>query len=347
MEGGDFNENDSSPSELSVRRYLRYARGGASLVWFEANAVRPDARSFDRQSMITQANLDSYKRLIAEMKALNPGLIVVLQLTHSGRFCKKGHKPTPLISHPSEPLNERMYLPPDYPLLTDDYLDGLPDYFVKSAQLAREAGFDGVDVKCCHLYLYSELLSAYNRPGKYGGSFENRSRLYLDTVSAVRAALPGDTFVTSRLGMSDMIPYPWGFGMVDDGSMKYDLTETKRLIAALESRGVGLVSLTMGTPYYNPNVNRPYGGGDTPSPEPPLAGVERIINAAGEIKKAFPAMKFIGAGYSYLGEAAPYVAAGAIENGLIDAVGFGRMAFCYPDFPRDMIAGRSSAAVRV
>lgn len=340
MEGGDFSPDDNSPTDTATRRYLRFARGGAGLIWFEATAVQEDARSFDRQAMITPENVDSYKRLIEQIKAENPNVKVVIQLTHSGRYSKRGRKPAPVITHHSQPLNDRLPLPSDYPVVDDDYLDRLPEAFTRSAILAYKAGFDGVDIKCCHCYLYAELLSAYNRPGKYGGPYENRARLTLDTISAVRAALPADAIIATRVGMSDMMPYPWGFGVPTDGSVACDLTEPLRLIGDMRDRGCTLFSLTMGTPYYNPHVNRPYGSGVPTSPEPPLRGVERMIKTAAEIKKAYPELTFVGAGYSYLGEAAPQVAAGAIESGMIDIVGFGRMALCYPDLPHDLAEGR-------
>ena len=339
MEGGDFDPATHSPSELSVRRYLRFARGGASLIWFEATAVQDDGRSFDRQAMLTPSNIDAYKRLTDKMRAENPELKIVTQLTHAGRFSKKGRSPVPVIAHHSQPLNDRMYLAPDYPVVSDGYLDRTAENFAASAKLARKAGFDGVDIKCCHCYFFDELLSAYLRPGKYGGGYEGRSKLFLDTVEAVRTALPRDVFVTTRLGMSDMIPYPWGFGVAADGSVAYDLSETLRLTGDLRARGVNLINLTMGTPYYNPHVNRPYGSGVPTSPEPPLRGVERMILTSAEMKRNFPDMTFIGAGYSYLGEAAPYVAAGAVGSGLIDIVGMGRTALCYPDFACDILAG--------
>ncbi|HHW25330.1 MAG TPA: flavin oxidoreductase/NADH oxidase [Bacillota bacterium] len=340
MEGGDFSAEDNSPTDTVTRRYLRFARGGAGLIWFEATAVQEDARSFDRQAMITEKNADAYKRLIDEIKKENPDVKVIVQLTHSGRYSKKGRKPAPVIAHHSLPLNDRLPLPPDYPVVSDEYLDRLPETFARCAMLAYEAGFDGVDVKCCHCYLYDELLSAYNRPGKYGGPYENRARLVLDTVSAVRAALPSAAIVASRVGMSDMMPYPWGFGVPTDGSVACDLTEPLRLIGDMRARGCTLFSLTMGTPYYNPHVNRPYGQGVPTSPEPPLRGVERMINTAAQVKIAYPELTFVGAGYSYLGEASPYVAAGAVECGMIDVVGYGRMALCYPDFARDIAEGK-------
>jgi NADH:flavin oxidoreductases, Old Yellow Enzyme family len=339
MEGGDFNPADHSPTEQSARRYLRLARGGAGLIWFEATAVQDDARSYDRQAMLTPTNIDSYKRLTDAVRSENPDVKLIIQLTHSGRSSKRGHTPAPVIAHHSDPLNERLKLDPDYPVVTDDYLDRLPETFAANALLAREAGFDGVDIKCCHLYLFDELLSAYMRPGRYGGCYENRAKLFLDTVSATRVALPHDTIIAPRLGMSDMLPYPWGFGVPTDGSVACELTETIRLIGDLRSLGVNLISLTMNSPYYNPNPNRTYNPDVPTAPEPPLRGAERMISTSAKIKRAFPDLTFAGAAYSFLGESAPLAAAGALADGMIDIVGFGRMSLAYPEFARDAITG--------
>jgi len=103
---------------------------------------------------------------------------------------------------------------------------------------------------------------------------------------------------------------------------------------------VRLVDMTLGTPYYNPHVNRPYDNGGYEPPEERLVGVERLINAAAHMKKTLPQITLIGTGYSYLRKFAPNVGAGAIEAGMVDAVGFGRMSFAYPDFARDILAGR-------
>ena len=69
--------------------------------------------------------------------------------------------------------------------------------YAKASKLALEAGFDGVDVKCCHGYLFNELLSAYNREGSYGGSLENRTRLYFDCIDAVKEAV-GDNALSQQ-----------------------------------------------------------------------------------------------------------------------------------------------------
>ena len=62
----------------------------------------------------------------------------------------------------------------NYTTASDEYLSSLPDIFASNALICEKAGFDGVDIKCCHGYLFSELLSAFDRSGIYGGCLENK-----------------------------------------------------------------------------------------------------------------------------------------------------------------------------
>ena len=104
-------------------------------------------------------------------------------------------------------------------------------------------------------------------------------------------------------------------------------------------KGLSLIDMTMGSPYFNPHVNRPYSKGGYVPPEHPLRGVERLIGASREIQTAFPELCLIGTGYSYLRQFAPYVAAGALRDGDATLIGFGRMAFAYEGFAHDMTTG--------
>ena len=337
MEGFDGGE-DGTPSELSRRRYLRFARSGAALIWSEAISVLPEARTSDHQLMITEKNVGAYASLIAEVKKITKAPVIA-QLTHSGRFSKNSRTPHPLFATRSLPFESVRPGDRDVPVVTDEYLDTLPEAYVRAAILAEKAGFDGVDIKACHGYLLSELLSAHTREGRYGGSFENRTRLLLDIVDAVREVLRPETILASRLSVSDMIDYPYGFGVTEAVPAAPDLAEPKKLIGLLMERGLTLVDMTMGSPYFNPHINRPYNKGGYVPPEPPLRGVERLIGASREIQSAFPSLTLIGTGYSYLREFAPYIAAGALHEGDAALVGFGRMAFAYDGFASDMIAG--------
>lgn len=336
MEGFDSTEN-GAPSELTKARYLRFANSDAGLYWFEAVAISNESRSNDRQLYINDENVNDFKELVSLIHEKTGNAPIICQLTHSGRFSRPQNKPAPIISYHNPVLNKPFNIPEEHKVVTDEYLDSLVDQYVKAAKLAKEAGFDGVDIKACHRYLMSELLSAYTREGKYGGSYENRTRLYRDVIAAVKANV--DIPVATRLGVHDGIGYPYGFGDDREDLTKFDPTEALRLIGDIHSLGVNLINITMGTPYYNPHVNRPYCKGGYEAPEHPLVGVARMIDGAALLKKAFPDITFIGTGYTFLRQFSPYLAAGAVGSGLISAAGFGRMAFAYDGFAKDMING--------
>ena len=320
MEGFD-SLPDGAPGELTLRRIRRMAAGGAGLVWAEATAVTEDGRTNRGQLWIHEKNLDGFKRMAETAYEASGGAPVILQLTHSGRFSKP----------------ETMPIDPSWPVVTDEYLDTLPERFGNAARLAKEAGFDGADVKCCHKYLFSELLSAWQRPGRYGGSFENRTRLFLDSIRAASVHRDRNFVIASRFGAFECIPYPWGFGMDREDPSKPDWEEPDRLYRLMADCGVRLCDMTLGSPYYNPHVNRPYDNGGYEPPEDRLQGVKRLLDAAAHMKAAVPEITLIGTGYSYLRQFAPFAAAAEIGAGHADAAGFGRMAFAYPDFARDIL----------
>ncbi|MBE6537648.1 MAG: hypothetical protein E7673_06840 [Ruminococcaceae bacterium] len=166
MEGCDCN-NDGTPSELTVAKYVNAAKSGAGLIWMEANAVCPEGRTNPRQMMLTRENLGEFKsfvemlrRVAMEECGIKP--IIILQLTQSGR-----QSIVPMIAY-RHPIYEEKRPVTDENIVTDEYLDALAEKYVDSALLAVDAGFDGVDVKSCHGYLFQELLSAFSRPGRYG-----------------------------------------------------------------------------------------------------------------------------------------------------------------------------------
>ena len=341
MEGCD-GERDGSPGELTVRRYERFAAGGAGLLWFEAVAVTPEGRANPRQLWITKENAHTFKSLSDKImsdagKANGYTPLVIMQLTHSGRFSVPDKEPRPVIAYHNPYLNQRFSIPESHPVITDEELERLEDKYVEAALLAKQAGFHGVDIKGCHRYIISELFSAYDRPGKYGGSFENRTRFYTNIIDKVKSAVGNDFIVGTRLNIYDGIPYPYGWGADKGDYTKPDLTEPLKLIDILCDKGVRLVNITMGTPYYNPHVNRPYDmGGYTPE-ESPLTGVARLIDGAGVVQRRHQDMTIVGTGYSWLRHLAPYVAAGTLNSGKAKIIGLGRGAFAYPDFANDII----------
>ncbi|NOZ56593.1 MAG: hypothetical protein GXO73_07370, partial [Calditrichaeota bacterium] len=342
MEGFDA-DHEGRPGELAFRRYRRYAEGGSSLIWFEATAVVPEARSNPHQFYLHSGSLDTFKRLVESTRRhayRGQDLVLILQLTHSGRYSKPEGKPKPIIAHHSPILDPPLGLPPDYPLISDDELDALQERFVQAARLAAEAGFDGVDIKACHRYLVSELLASFTREdSRYGGTFENRTRFLRETAEKIRREVPS-LLVTTRLNVYDAIPYPYGFGVARNGDTRPDLTEPLELIGALLEIGLSVLNVSMGNPYFNPHIGRPYDKpivGLAPPQEHPLEGVARLIHLAGEVQKAFPDLPVVGTGYSWLRHYFPLVAAGVLEQGLATLIGQGRGAFAYPDSVKDLI----------
>lgn len=335
MEGCDCNTN-GSPSDLTVAKYLRAARSEAGLIWFEANAVCPEGRTNPRQMMLTEENLPSFKKLVADIREIAQrecGItpVMILQLTHSGR-----QSITPMIAY-RHPIYEERRPVTDENIVTDAYLDTLSDKYANSARLAAEAGFDGVDVKSCHGYLFQELLSAFTRDGKYGGCLENRIRLYLDCVKAVKKAIPENMLLTTRLSVSDMVQKPYGFGTTEENEL--DLTEPDLLIERLVKEGIQILNVTVGNPYYNPHVNRPYRKGGYISPEAPEVGLERFTVIEKHIKEKFPSLIVVGSGLSYYRDDLFEQAEKQISENVCDLVGFGRMWLAYPDFYRDLQRG--------
>jgi 2,4-dienoyl-CoA reductase (NADPH2) len=346
MEGADA-EPSGAPSDWTRRRYRRWAAGGAGLIWCEATAVRADGRSNPAQLMLTEGTLGGFARLVEETrsaarKARGPAQapLLVLQLTHSGRFAKPEGTPRPLIVQHNPHLDRLHDLPPDAELVSDDELAAIRDDFVEAADLAASAGFDAVDIKACHGYLVSETLAAHSREdSRYGGPFENRARLLLEIVRHIREEAPG-ILVTSRLSASDAVPFPYGFGMDPDEPERPDLAEPKALVGLLGQAGVRFLALSLGIPAWRPHVGRPFDkpvpGGPVP-PEHPLEGVARHLAAATEIQRAAPGTAVVGAGYSWLRAFGPGVGAAMVAAGRSAAFGLGRGALAYPDFAADLL----------
>jgi len=335
MEGYDSG-GDGSPSELTRRRYLRYAEGGSGIIWFEAVSVNPEGRSNPRQLWLHKMNRDAFSYLNDEIKrtaaAIGSDPLLVVQLTHSGRYSKPYGKPKPQVAAPNAVLDK---MPPS--ILTDDDLKRIQDQFVESSRLAYASGFGAVDLKACHGYLMIDLLAARGRENSiFGGSeTEKRFRFLLETYDRIKYEVPG-ILVTVRLNISDL--YPGGFGTNEKGEA--DFEESLLLVEQLASRGIEIINISMGSPYHNPHVSRPY---DTPVPgasvpaEHPLQGVSRMIRGTALFQRRFTGIRFVGSAYSYLRHFGPNVGAAAVRNGDASFIGFGRSSFAYPSMPLDLM----------
>jgi len=367
MEGWDGTAT-GEPTELTTRRWERFGISGAKLIWGgEAVAVQHDGRANPNQLLLTPQTHGAIARLRETLVRAHrdrfganadTDLYVGLQLTHSGRYARPSQKsvPEPRVAYAHPQLDRRF--PAGVQMLTDDDLDRLVETFVRAARMARDAGYAFVDVKHCHGYLGHELLSARTRPGRYGGSLENRTRFLRSVGEGIRAEAPG-LGVAVRLSAFDMGPYRKGedgigvaeadgpisaFGPLRADDMDAALADARELLGVFEQLGIRWVCMTAGSPYYNPHMQRPAlfppSDGYLP-PEDPLVGVARQIDATARLKKAFPSLAIVGSAYTYLQEWLPHVAQHAVREGMTDFVGLGRMVLSYPDLPADVLAGRT------
>ncbi|MCC7475336.1 MAG: NADH:flavin oxidoreductase [Pirellulales bacterium] len=317
MEGWDANR-DGSPSPHTLRRWRNFGLSGAKLIWGgEAAAVRPDGRANPNQTMAIASNRRGLAALLNELTDAHresfgtlDGLLVGLQLTHSGRFCKPEdhHKMAPRIAYHHPLLDAKFKIDPrdDSLVWTDSELEQLIDDYVIAARLAHEVGFQFVDVKACHGYLLHEFLSARSRPGRFGGDLAGRSRVLTTVIDRIHNEVRGlavgvrlslfDSvpYQTSReigrpMEYSSFLPYEYGFGLCPNDPLSIDLGEPLELIESLIAHGVATINLSCGSPYYNPHIQRPAIfppiDGYQP-PEDPLVGVWRQIDAVRQCKAA-------------------------------------------------------------
>ncbi len=358
MEGCD-GTLDGHPDELTYRRYRRFGDGGAKLIWGEAAAVLEEGRATPRQLLVSDATAPSLERMARECRAAHRSawgedgdLVLGLQLTHSGRYSHR----RPLLACHCPALDALTRVDAAYPLLDDDYLHRLIDHYVAAAKIVARVGFQFIDLKQCHRYLLNELLGARTRPGSFGGSYENRTRLARTVIERVRAEVPGLTIAT-RLNVFDSVPYRAGpdgvgepapypsplqtcWGTRTDDPLEPDLTEPIRWAREMVHLGVALLNVSLGNPYASSHVVRPFeypppDGYQTP--EHPLIGVERHFRLTDQLQSALPGAPVVGSGYSYLQEYLFHAGAANVRDGRCAFVGVGRAALPMPDFARQLL----------
>ena len=378
MEGWDGTTTGGVTEEM-LRRWQRFGESGAKLIYGgEAMAVRPDGRANPNQIIITEENkagIASLRETLVKAHEESYGktddLVIGFQLTHSGRFCKPNDKkrmePRVAFRHPI--LDRRFNVTSDTQMFADAEIEELIQCYIRAAQIAWDVGADFVDIKHCHGYLLHEFLGAHTRPGKFGGSFENRTRILRDIVAGIRASgnkielgvrLSAFDFVPfkpdpalsqpGKLGpgipedFSHCLPYRYGFGVNVSNPVEYDLTETFQFADLCAQLGVKILNVSAGSPYYNPHIQRPaaYPPSDGYQPaHDPLIDVARQINVVRQLKAHLQQTQdsrpqtqdpiLVGTAYSYLQEYLTHVAQCVIRNGWTDMVGLGRMVLSYPN----------------
>lgn len=378
MEGWDGTSTGGVTDEMR-RRWQRFGESGAKMICgAEAMAVRPDGRANPRQLIITEENAAGIAELVGILKAAHlercgtvDDLVIGFQLTHSGRFCRPHSKvmePRVAFRHPI--LDRKFNVTSDDQVFTDEEIEELVRCYVRSARIAREVGADFVDIKHCHGYLLHEFLGAHTRPGKYGGSFENRTRILREIIKGIRAdgndidfavrlslfdfvphkpdptrSQPGKLGPGIPEDFSECLPYRYAFSTNQNNPVEPELSETHQFVALCAELGVKVLNTTAGSPYYVPHIQRPAAFPPSDGYQPaydPLIDVARQIHAVKEVKARAPqGLYIIGGGYTYLQEWLPHVAHAVVKNGWADAVGLGRAVLSYPAMLTDAAEGRA------
>ena len=370
MEGWD-GTTDGRPTDLVARRWRRFGLSGAAMVWGgEAVAVRPDGRANPHQLAIGIESVGDLAALRSEVVAGHAETtagdappMVGLQLTHSGRWSRPSGAPQPKIAF-RHPLLDDAVGATDEHLVSDAWLDDLVGAYATSARVALEAGFDFVDVKHCHGYLLHELLAAREREGRYGGDLAGRTRFLTEVVAAIQRDAPGLS-VGVRLSAFDVVPHvpgadgrgvpaasePYLYAFGGDGTgLGVDLAEVHELCRRMTALDLTLLCVTAGSPYYCPHVQRPAyfppSDGYLP-PRDPLLEVARLLEVTAALKREHPTLTVVAGGLSYLQEWMAEVAAGLVDAGGADLIGYGRGVLSYPELPADVLARRDAQRARL
>jgi hypothetical protein len=373
MEGWDGTTTGGISPEMK-RRLQRFGASGAKLFGgAEAMAVRADGRANMNQLIINETNQAGITELVGILKAEHlarwgsvDDLVIGFQLTHSGRFCrphdKKRWESRVAYRHPL--LDKKFNVTSDDQVLTDADVEELIRCYVRAARIARDCGADFVDLKHCHGYLLHEFLSAHTRPGKFGGSFENRTRILRNIIAGIRAD-SNAIDIGVRLSLFDMVPfrpdpalsvpgklgpgipeehahllpYHFAFGINPAKPTEIDLTETFAFVQLLGELGVKILNTTAGSPYYTPHLQRPaaYPPSDGyQAAHDPLIDVARQVQAVRAVRKrAHHGMIVVSSGLSYVQEYLPHLAQHILRTGGSDSIGIGRAVLSYPSMLAD------------
>lgn len=373
MEGWDGTTTGGLSEEMR-RRWQRFGESGAKLICgAEAMAVRPDGRANPNQLIIIEQNKAGLAELMGILKKAHQehygttdDLVIGFQLTHSGRFCKPNGKTTyePRVAFRHPILDPKFKVTSDAQVFTDAEIEQLIQDYIKAAKIAWDVGADFVDIKHCHGYLLHEFLGAHTRPGKFGGSFENRTRILREIIAGIRASGNKIEFgvrlscfdkvphkpdpalsVPGKLGpgipedFSKCLPYRYGFGVNQNDPTQIDLTETFQFVELCAQLGVKILNTTAGSPYYTPHLQRPAAYPPSDGYQPaydPLIDLERQVQTVRKLRAKAPKdMVVVGSGLSYLQEFLPHVSQYLLRNGWADMVGVGRAVLSYPTMLAD------------
>ena len=239
-----YSSENGMPTDWHLVHLGSRAVGGAGLVIQEATAVSPEGRISPADAGIwSDEHADAYNRIVAFIKS--QGAIAGIQLAHAGRKAStaepwNGGKKVDEATGGWEPVAPSpIKFNEDYPLpreMATSDLEKVKNDFVAAAKRAVSAGFEVIEIHAAHGYLFHEFLSPLSnqRTDEYGGSLENRLRFPLETVKAVRAAVPENLPVFVRISATDWTEGGW------------DLPQSIEFCRQLKDIGIDLIDVSTG-----------------------------------------------------------------------------------------------------
>jgi 2,4-dienoyl-CoA reductase-like NADH-dependent reductase (Old Yellow Enzyme family) len=230
------------PSEALIHLYKSWAEGGVGLILSGNVMIAPDALTGPGGVVLQKGTLDDPKAKARFESWAKTGKTGVgqfwLQISHPGRqvFASQGTQPVSAsATKVNMPGAEKMFV--SARALTPEEIQGMITRFADTAEAAQQAGFDGVEIHAAHGYLISQFLSPLTnlREDEWGGSLENRARILMETIRAVRKRV-GKTFgVGVKLNSADF--QKGGF----------DENDAKQVVKWLNEEKVDLVELSGGS----------------------------------------------------------------------------------------------------
>lgn len=234
-----------APNDWHFAHYGARATGGTGLIVVEATAVSPEGRisPYDL-GLWNDTQVEAFRRITRFLTA--QGAVPAVQLAHSGRKGSterpwKGGAPVGPEGHGWQPLAPSpLPFADGHPVPTELTVNQIRDIvgqFAAAARRALDAGFEIVEIHGAHGYLVNEFLSPHSnhRTDAYGGSYENRVRLALEIVDAVREVWPEDKPLFFRVSATDWL---------EEGGWTAD--DTVRLARDLRAHGVDLLDVSTG-----------------------------------------------------------------------------------------------------
>ncbi len=327
MEANDADEL-GRPSDKTFRRYTSFAEGGPGIIFLEAITVSHESRGRMNQLRINPETEESLRELVAAMKEANPEPLILFQITHDGR--QSGSFSRVVSVYPADD--------PAVETLTTDELEAIGDQFAAAAAITRSVGADGIDFKHCHAYLCCEMLRPANRrDDKFGGSFENRTRFFRETLDKIKGAVKDPSFILG-CRTSSYEPEPGGCGTAGPDTDREDLAESVAFARLMEESGMHYINISAGRPLSVPTRDAP-------------EAVLHHFRLTEEIKKNV-SMPVMGTAYSLLRggdnkmqepdpqkKSLRYWAEKNVREERVDMVGVGRQSFADPLFAKKLLSG--------